>query len=64
MSVEKRAGIQVREFGFRPDFSSTPARCYGLNYAPPNANVKALTPSVTVLGDRACKEVITLKEVI
>ena len=40
--------------------------CYGLNVcAPtPNSYVDALTPHVTVFGDRACKEVLRLNEAI
>ena len=35
--------------------------CYGLNLAPPtNAYVEALTPSMTVHGDKAFKELITV----
>lgn len=40
--------------------------CYALDDAPPTSHVEALTPSVTVCGDRTFKEVMKggLHEVI
>lgn len=34
------------------------SQCCGLNRAPQNSRVAALSPSVTALGDKAFKEVI------
>lgn len=38
--------------------------CYGLHCVPPNSYVEALTPSVTVFGDRAYQEVRRVEEII
>lgn len=41
---------------------SSQPNCYGLNvYVPKNLCVEALSPSVTIFGDRSSKEIIKMK---
>lgn len=50
-------GICPRDASMTP----LPGSCYGLNYVPLKCYVEALTPNMTVFGDKAFREVIKAK---